>query len=461
MLWRVTMKRYTMILCFFIALGFLPAAQGAEKLQGLPAIFAVDVKSEERYAGDKTQYICKDRITTSNTAVNADLNRLVDDMDVQYSPLLVPQASPRAKLYNRLDIDVNYFRTGESALSTLVITRNTYKKKLTDEFFTTRTYDLQTGSRIMLSDLFDEDSKAWDVLSEGVLKTLSSAFPKEERDQETVAKLAARESLKTADFTLSGMELTLHYDVRTLFPAKTGLLHVRFLYPQFEGMMTEAGLKQTDNSRWKMVAITCDDGPRGAGTDNALRNFRHAGIRSTFFTVGKLYDESSALLHREYDANHLIANHSWNHWNGHGLMHEARLTQVNRVQEYVTDHLGEAPKFFRAPCGTYPPWIESAIGLPLIQWSVDTYDFKGLSASDIFANIRRHTGEGDIILMHDTGEIMHKTIPQIAEYLWGHGFMPVTVEELAAAQHVELEPNVVYHRFLNGDFSERRDSNTD
>lgn len=455
------MKKFTMLLCFLLALGLLPAAYGAEKLQSLPAIFAIEATTEDRYEGDKTQYICKDRVTTSNVLVNEDLKKLVDDMDTKYSPLLVPQASQRAKLYNRLDIDVNYFRTGESGLSTLIIARNTYKKKLTDVFFTTRSYDLKTGKRILLTDLFDESSPAWDILQEGVQATLSSSFPKEERDKDAVAALAARKAVEQADFTLSGMELTLHYDIRKLFPEKTGLMHVRFLYPQFEGMMTELGRRQTDNSQWKMVAITCDDGPRGTGTDNALRNFRLAGIRTTFFTVGKLYDENAALLRREYDANHLIANHSWNHWNGHGLMHEARLTQVNRVQEYITDHLGETPKFFRAPVGTYPPWIESAIGLPLIQWSVDTYDFKGLSASDIFRNVRKFTGEGDIILMHDTGETMYKTIPQIAEYLWGNGFMPVTVEELAAAQHVPLEPNVVYHRFLNGDFSERRDSNTD
>lgn len=455
------MKRLTMLLCLLSSLSILAPAEAAEKLSALPAVFDVTVKSEERYEDNKTQYIIKDRITTSNAAVNGELNGLVDEMDARYSPLLVPQAQQKAKMYNRLDIEVNYFRTGESALSTLVIARNTYKKQVKDVFFETRTYDLRSGRRILMTDLFDENSGAWEVLRAGVEETLSACFPKEERDKAAVAELAGRASLERADFTLSGMELTLHYDVRTLFPEKTGLMHVRFLYPQFEGMMTETGVRQTDNSRFKMVAITCDDGPRGTGTDRALGAFRHAGIRATFFTVGKLYEDGEALLRREYDANHLIANHSWNHWNGHGLEHEARLAQVNRVQEYVTDHLGETPKYFRAPVGTYPPWIESRIGLPLIQWSVDTYDFKGLSVSDIMANVRRHTGEGDIILMHDTGETMYKSIPEVARYLWGNGFMPVTVEELAAAQGVKTEPNIVYHRFYQGDFSERRDSNTD
>jgi hypothetical protein len=34
------------------------------------------------------------------------------------------------------------------------------------------------------------------------------------------------------------------------------------------------------------------------------------------------------------------------------------------------------------------------------------------------------------------------------------------VEELALAQQVETKPDTVYFRFYQGDYSERRDSNT-
>ena len=124
------MKRLTiLILCLILLTGLFTPALGEEKLTALPEVFAVSAVSESRYEGDKTQYIQKDRITTTSDVVNAELNRLVDEMDERYSPLLVEQSSAKANLYNRLDIEINYFRTGESALSTLILARNTYKKR--------------------------------------------------------------------------------------------------------------------------------------------------------------------------------------------------------------------------------------------------------------------------------------------------------------------------------------------
>ena len=65
-----------------------------------------------------------------------------------------------------------------------------------------------------------------------------------------------------------------------------------------------------------------------------------------------------------------------------------------------------------------------------------------------------------MILLHDTGDILHTAINDVATWLWNNGFMPVSVEELALAQGVTLQPDVVYHRFYQGDFSPRLDSNT-
>lgn len=457
-------KRFTKRIALFVLIIALlmPALPGFAdgKYAAMPAVFQVSVVSQDRYEGDKSQYIYKEYLQTSNPRVDADIRNIVDQLDAEYSPLLIPQAQARAKLYNRLDIEVNYFRTGQGALSTLIIARNTHKKQQKDVAIVARAYDLKTGDVITLDTLFGEDSPAWDILSARVKEHLSTTFPKEERDSAQVEALCQRDALRQAAFTLSGMELTLHYPLAPLFPGKTGLAHVRFFYPEFQGMMTSEGEQYTDNSQWKMVALTFDDGPRGEGTEKTLNALRKNGMRGTFFTVGKLYEGNLSRLHREYDANHRVENHSWNHWNGHGLKPAARLPQVQKVQDYLMDTVGEAPKYFRAPGGTYPPWIEVGIGMPLIQWSVDTYDFRGRSAQGILANIQKNIREGDIILMHDTGDILNTAIDGIGEFLWGNGYMPVTVEELALAHNVAPQPDTVYYRFYQGDYSERFDSNT-
>lgn len=446
--------------CLLTALSILSPAQASGKFAALPAALQVAVQSEERYEGDKTQYIYKEYLQTTHPKVDADIRQTVDGMDKAYSPLLIPQAQSRAKLYNRLDIEVNYFRTGDSWLSTLIIARNTHKKQQKDIAIVSRLYDMNTGDIVPLTGIFPAGSAAWPLMLDRVSAHLDGLFPALERDSGAIAALQTMESLRQAAFTLSGMELTLHYPLAPLFPGKTGLTHVRFFYPEFAGMMSPQAENHTDNSRWKMVALTFDDGPRGESTEKTLNALRQSGMRGTMFTVGKLYEDNMTRLHREYDANHLIANHSWNHWNGHGLEPPARLKQVQKVQDFLLETLGEAPRYFRAPGGTYPPWIEVGTGLPLIQWSVDTYDFRGRTAQVILTNIQKNIREGDIILMHDTGDILNTAIAGIGEFLWNSGYMPVTVEELALAQNVETKPDTVYFRFYQGDYSERRDSNT-
>lgn len=431
-----------------------------EKYRSLPKIFEIQLKHSDRLENKSQAYIYKDHIVSSNKTVNDAINRIVDDFDKELSSKLSDSPSKKPKLYNRLDIDINYFRTGESYLSNLIIARFTKGRKQTDVSFKTATYNLKDGSTVTLKDLFGDNEKAYEFISKRASEHLNSVFADDERNSEEIDRATSIDGIKEADFTLSGVELTLHFNAKSFFKNRVGILHVRFYYPELREMMTDIGLKASDNSKWKMIALTFDDGPRGMNTSRFITAVRKQGMRVTFFTVGKLYDENKALLHREYDANHLIANHSWNHWNGHGLKPNARLKQVNKVQDYLKKELGETSLFFRAPVGTYPPWISAEIGLPIIQWSLDTYDFKGRPANETFSKIKKYAKEGDIVLMHDTGNITHTAVPLFGKWLWDNGFMPVTVEELAWEHGVRPEPNKVYFRFFKGKSDERKDSNT-
>ena len=91
--------------------------------------------------------------------------------------------------------------------------------------------------------------------------------------------------------------------------------------------------------------------------------------------------------------------------------------------------------------------------LPIIQWSVDTYDYTGKQPKAIFYSFRDKVKEGDIVLCHDTGKYLHKSIPLWAEYMEEHGFMFVTVDEMAAAYGATLEPSVVYWSVRPGENS--------
>lgn len=456
----LTVKRLCLYLTALLMITLLTPALAQGKPDQLPALFKLSYEQEERVLGKNEQLIYKEYLITANEQVNRELRQLVDELDEQYSPLVPPDERKNARRNNRLDVETSYRLSGDSWLSMMVCARITAKRQQQSYPFTTRTYDLKTGQRILLTDLFSEDSPGWALLSERVQAHLQGVFPAEDRDEAQIARLSSTEALRQAEFTLGGMELTLHYQASQLFPDKVGLLHVRFFYPELEAMLTPEAARQMDNRGYKMVALTFDDGPRHNNSIKALNALRKGGGRGTFFVVGKMLLEGMDILHRQHDANHLIANHSYNHWSGYSMKAPSRLKEVAAVDEIMLQHLGEKTRFFRAPGGTYPPWVEAQIGLPIIQWSVDTYDFRGLKPVNILYNVRKNVQDGDIILMHDTGNYLFKALPNVCQYLHDQGYLMVSIEELACAHGVQTEPDIVYHRFLNGDYSERRDSNT-
>lgn len=453
------MKRL-LSLALLVVLSLCPFAPGARAQSDFPALFETSVETVERKEDAGRYFISKEYLTTVNESVNAELRAVADAYDEALFPTMQPDAGKNGRRNSRLDIEALYYITGDSWLSTMVLARVSYQRRQVCSPFTTAVYDLETGEKIPLTGLFAPDSEAWELLAERVREHVGGLFPNEERNPDAVEALCTREALESASFTVSAMELSLHYEARTVYPNQAGLMHVRFYYDELWPMMTETARRQTDNTDWKMVALTCDDGPSYGPTNNTLTNLRHAGARATFFTVGKKVAGSPDILMREFDQNHLIASHSYDHWSGYSMKPETRLKQIADHNALLVQYTGEEVSLFRAPGGTYPPWVEADIGLPIIQWSVDTYDYTGKDAKHIFYSVRNNVQDGDIILMHDSGAELYKAIPLMADYLRQNGYMMVTVEELAHRNGVTMMPNEVYYRFLDGETGKRTDSNT-
>ena len=434
----------------------LPA--GAEGAEGYPEIFKVSYQDKERKEDNNRYFISKEYLTTANEAVNAELKALADGYDEQLFPTMQPDKSKNARRNSRLDIEIVHRVTGDSWLSTMVLGRVSFDRRQVESPFTTRTYDLETGERIRLTDIFPADSPVWDMMAQRVKQHVENLFPQSPRNPEAVERLA--QNVREAEFTLSAMELTLHYEAREVYPEEPSLMHVRFFYDELWDFMTPEARIQTDNTDWKMVAITCDDGPAYAETAKVLANFRHEGARATFFTVGKKVAGNPDILLRTFDQNHIIASHTYDHWSGYSMSAEAMHKQVDEHNALLETLTGEHVSLFRAPGGTFPPWVEADIHLPILQWSVDTYDYTGKEAKKIFYSIRNNVQDGDVILCHDSGKQMYKSIPLFAEWFRKNGYMMVTVEELARRNGVLMQPNEVYYRFLDGETGKRNDSNT-
>ena len=104
---------------------------------------------------------------TAHPAVTEEINGIASAWAEELGPDL-PKAGNNGKKNSRLDVEIRYSRTGLHWMSFLVQARTTYHQQLKAQKFTTRTYNMETGERIRLTDVFDDRPEIWTRLGETV-----------------------------------------------------------------------------------------------------------------------------------------------------------------------------------------------------------------------------------------------------------------------------------------------------
>ncbi|MEC0226644.1 polysaccharide deacetylase family protein [Paenibacillus alba] len=205
-------------------------------------------------------------------------------------------------------------------------------------------------------------------------------------------------------------------------------------------------LSQTKGSAAsKQVAITFDDGPDGKYTPQVLDILKQNGVKATFFVVGSQVSKFPSVLKRIHEEGHAIGNHSWDHADLSKLSSVRIEQELNKTEDWIMKTIGISPSLVRAPYGAVSKPVKKAVeqsGRSLVSWDVDPRDWAGTSSTDIIQNIKTHTKDGGIILLHSFGgkkgnlDNTIEALPGIIAYLKKENFDIVTVPEMKA--HVPI-----------------------
>ena len=451
------MKQKRFVLLFLLLALALAAACAAGEKMPLQDCHKVTNTAESTTQKNKS-VVRLWHVETALDSVTEEINGIAEAWAAELGPEL-PKANNTGKKNSRLDVEIRYSRTGLRWMSFLVQARTTYHQEPTAQRITTRTYDMTTGERVTLREIFDEE-EFWTLLEERVRTALTDYWPDEKPDSEALEALCQRSALEEADFTLHGMSLVLHYPAELLYPKHHTLMEVTLFYPEIREYMSEQGYRETDNlSYYNTCALTFDDGPSSSVTPNVLDALMETGARATFFVIGNRVDEYRSLVQREHDDGHAVASHNWHHGNVTKSSDSALRSMPKKVNKVMIKAIGIPVRYDRVPGGRYPRMIKVKVGWAYIQWSLDTYDWRGISTSEVMGKVRRLLEDGDIILCHDIKKNTPESTRQIIHYLEEQGFMPLTIDELFAKDGVELEPNTVYYRCRDGITTIRKDSN--
>lgn len=202
------------------------------------------------------------------------------------------------------------------------------------------------------------------------------------------------------------------------------------------------------------IALTFDDGPTGGEggiTERLLDGLKARNARATFFLCGYRVEEFNTMMDRYLAEGHELGNHTMNHKDLPSLSKDGIKKQIIENDDLIESFTGARSTVMRCVGGAYNSTVKEAmaeLGLPLIQWSVDTLDWKIRDADHICDVIVDNAKNGDIVLMHDLRECTVEGALRAIDILSERGYAFVTVSELARIQGMEMQPGVVYNDFV-------------
>lgn len=199
----------------------------------------------------------------------------------------------------------------------------------------------------------------------------------------------------------------------------------------------------------KVIALTFDAAWGADKTQGILDVMEQYGAKGTVFLVGfwidKYEKETKAIAEAGFD----IGNHSRNHLNMPKLSENEIKNEIEYVNDRVFDLTGKKPKYFRAPFGDYSNKLMTSLeelNMVGVQWSIDSLDWKGLSAKQIYERVVPKAKSGDIVLFHNNSDHVLDALPLVLSALKGQGFEFVTLSQLVHTEGYTIDSNGIQHK---------------
>lgn len=182
------------------------------------------------------------------------------------------------------------------------------------------------------------------------------------------------------------------------------------------------------------IAITFDCAWGADDIPAILQILDDYDAKATFFVLGTWAEQNPEQMVAIAQAGHEIGNHSYSH-KLPSKLDEAGLTEeITKCNEAIYGAVGAEAKLYRAPSGDYNDLVirtAENLGLPTIQWDVDSIDWKDeMSADAIYQRIVTRTKAGSILLFHNDTAHTVAVLPDILQTLTEKGYQSVTVSEL-------------------------------
>ncbi len=170
------------------------------------------------------------------------------------------------------------------------------------------------------------------------------------------------------------------------------------------------------------IYLTFDDGPVPEITPAVLEILRQYNAKATFFCVGDNVRKHPDVYEMVLRAGHATGIHTFSHLKGIKTDDVTYFSDIEKCAEYVDT------KLFRPPYGrisrSQVRYLRTKYRI--IMWSALTGDYNHqLTKEQVLQNAIKHTGDGSIIVFHDSikaSERMFYALPRMLEHFAKKGY---------------------------------------
>jgi len=181
-----------------------------------------------------------------------------------------------------------------------------------------------------------------------------------------------------------------------------------------------------------VAALTFDDGPNGADTEELLDFLADRGIRAVFAVVGQCIEapgegarSGAELLRRMVAEGHVLCNHSttfadMGEWTADAVREDlARNLEIIRAAVPAVDGVEVAVPFWRAPNGSWGVTREVAVELGMQPLDVINHigDWAEQDADVLEARLWERLTRGQLLLAHDGGGDRAGTVEAVKRFV--------------------------------------------
>jgi len=193
----------------------------------------------------------------------------------------------------------------------------------------------------------------------------------------------------------------------------------------------------------KRISISFDAAWGIEYTEDILRILKERDIKTTFFLVGFWIDAHPEMVKKIASFGHEIGNHSTTHPNMSKLSEAQIRTEIDITQSKIEKLAPDrAVRLLRPPYGAYNNRLITIcrdMDFQVIQWDVDSLDWKEYGSEHMFRQVTQKVKKGSIVLFHNNAKYIADALPLILDDLIARGYEIVPISELIYKENYYID----------------------